>query len=788
MRANVRMAMLGTKAETLNSLSMELQKGYVLPQVYFSVSKWEKQKEQIWEDVKNYSWSRLIVRSSAVHEDTAQESMAGKYKSIPDVSGWKDFVLAVNLVIESFGESQDENQILVQPMLSDVIASGVAFSVDPNTNGNYYVVNYDDITGSTSSITSGCSESNRLFYCFKQVSAYKNNHMKMVCECLKELEILFGQDRLDVEFAITKEQKLYVLQVRPLCMSLLEDRLEDVFQFENLKRIYKKIKRENQEKPFLFGNKVIYGVMPDWNPAEIIGIRPKPLALSIYKEIITDNIWAYQRHNYGYKNLRSFPLMVDFCGLPYIDVRVSFNSFIPSSLEDSLSEKLANYYLDRLEENPSKHDKVEFEIVFSCYTLELPEQIKVLEEYGFTNEEVVTIERELKNLTNAIIDNDTGLWKKDLAKIQILEERYETVMNSNLDKIAKVYWLLEDCKRYGTLPFAGLARAGFIAVQLLNSLVKKDIISNEEYQNFMNDVSTVSTVMNQDFKDMSKEAFIKKYGHLRPGTYEINSKRYDEAPDLYFCRENIQEGEAVKLESEKQKNTFKLSLDQMEKLKAILREQGLRDDILELFQFIKVAIEGREYAKFVFTKGLSEILKLFGEIGEEQGFSIDDTSFVNINIIKELYSSTFEIKQIFENSIVQGKDHYKSTKSIVLPPVILSEEDVFQFYYPDTQPNYITLMVATGEICYIDAGRTNKKIKDKILLIPSADPGFDWIFSHHIKGFITQFGGANSHMAIRAGELGIPAVIGVGEKKFTQLKKAILVEIDALGKRIHVLS
>ena len=34
-----------------------------------------------------------------------------------------------------------------------------------------------------------------------------------------------------------------------------------------------------------------------------------------------------------------------------------------------------------------------------------------------------------------------------------------------MDLIEKVYWLLEDAKRYGTLPFAGLARAGFIAVQ-----------------------------------------------------------------------------------------------------------------------------------------------------------------------------------------------------------------------------------------------------------------------------------------------------------------------------------
>jgi phosphoenolpyruvate-protein kinase (PTS system EI component) len=78
-------------------------------------------------------------------------------------------------------------------------------------------------------------------------------------------------------------------------------------------------------------------------------------------------------------------------------------------------------------------------------------------------------------------------------------------------------------------------------------------------------------------------------------------------------------------------------------------------------------------------------------------------------------------------------------------------------------------------------------MEEKIVLIPSADPGYDWIFSHKIKGFITMFGGANSHMAIRAGELGIPAVVGVGKKKFEQYKNASVIEIDAQGKTIKVL-
>ena len=104
--------------------------------------------------------------------------------------------------------------------------------------------------------------------------------------------------------------------------------------------------------------------MPDWNPAEIVGTRPKPLALSLYRDLITDSIWAYQRHNYGYRNLRSFPLMPHFFGLPYIDVRLSFNSFIPADLDEGLAGRLVDYYINRLLSEPNLHDKVEFEIVF----------------------------------------------------------------------------------------------------------------------------------------------------------------------------------------------------------------------------------------------------------------------------------------------------------------------------------------------------------------------------------------------------------------------------------------
>lgn len=773
---------LGTKAETLQRIYGTLSRAKVLPQVSFTVKEWnEKRQETLWEKIiEEFSENPLIVRSSALNEDTASESQAGKFESVGNVTGYENFVQAVNRVIDSFDDNNMENQILVQPMLKHVKYCGVAFTVEPGTLGNYYVINYDE-TGSTSAITAGNGKESKLLYRFKKAATgARTGFPANLYITLEELENLSGQNNLDVEFAVTEDDILYIFQVRSLCLNGMPVDYER--QRKELARIEKKIKMEQSPRPFLCGRKTVYGVMPDWNPAEMIGIRPKPLAMSLYREIITDNIWAYQRDNYGYRNLRSFPLMVDFCGLPYIDVRVSFNSFIPAELDEKISEKLVNYYLERLEKDPSKHDKVEFDIVFSCYTLDLPERIQVLTEYGFTEAETEAVITSLRNITNRIINHETGLWRKDYEKIRVLEKRYEEVMSSDLGDLEKIYWLLEDCKRYGTLPFAGLARAAFIAVQFLQSLVNKKIISEKDYELFMAGVETVSSNMNRDFEELSKRSFLKKYGHLRPGTYDITSPRYDEAPELYFNWDKKEKGKQSEFQE-----IFRLSLEQMQRLTDALTENGLNNNILELLDFIKRVVEGREYGKFVFTRNLSKAIQILGKIGETYGLSKEECAYINIQAVRELYMSTKDTEMNLKRAVQKGREEFELTKSLTLPPLILNAEDIWSFYYPDTEPNYITLGCVDGEALVLEGTVDSREIKDKILLIQSADPGYDWIFAHGIRGFITKYGGANSHMAIRAGELGIPAVVGVGTKRFEQYKKAGILEINALVKNVRIL-
>ena len=265
-----------------------------------------------------------------------------------------------------------------------------------------------------------------------------------------------------------------------------------------------------------------------------------------------------------------------------------------------------------------------------------------------------------------------------------------------MEDVEKVFWLLEDCKRYGTLPVAGLARGAFIAVQILKSLTACGILTEKDYELFMNEVNTVSSGMNADFRDLSRSAFLKKYGHLRPGTYDITSLRYDEAPELYFeWKEETQQQEGLAEE-------FRLSLKQLNKLKKKLVENGLTNDILELMDFIKTVIEGREYGKFVFTRNLSKAIQLIGRLGQSEEISIEDCAFINIRTIYELYASTKNVREAFLYSIQQGKREYKVTQSVTLPPVIIEPEDVFWFYYPDSEPNFITSGKISGNVCLME--------------------------------------------------------------------------------------
>lgn len=778
--AGTRLVTFKTKAESLAALAPLLRNGRVLPQVRFSVADWTSDSDAVLTAVAAASWGlgRVIVRSSAQREDGGEASQAGKYDSVLGVFGSTAIAQAIEHVIESFAdEGSADDQIFVQPMLDHVAMAGVAFSRRPS-GGPYFVINYDDRTGLTDRVTAGVGENLKTFFCLKSRPEHCPASLAPVIALLNELEVLLGCDAIDVEFAIGADQQVYLLQVRPL---VIERQAGPTDAEVNVAvgDIARKVELLSRPLPFLHGSRAIFGVMPDWNPAEIIGVRPYPLSLSIYRELITDAIWAYQRDNYGYQNLRSFPLMVSFHGLPYIDVRVSFNSFVPRDLSADLASRLVNYYIDRLVSEPQLHDKVEFAIIFSCYTLDLPQRLERLREHGFSPADLAELSNALRRLTNRIMRGDTALWRRDRAKIDLLAQRLPTVYNARIDKISRIYWLLEDCKRYGTLPFAGLARAGFIAVQLLQSFVEVGILTSEESAAFMASVGTIGSHIGRDFAQLSKADFLARYGHLRPGTYDILSPRYDEAPDLYFDWPNARPAASAA-------PRFALSVEQLCRIEEVLKEHGLDINVLGMIEFIRAGIEGREYGKFAFTHSLSDALSLIRQLGEEHGLAVEDCAYLNYDAIRKLYSESGSVREILWESVAHGKEQHALTRNLVLPPIVASPDEVFAFHLPPSQPNFITRKSVTAPIA--SATDSPENFAGRILFVPSADPGFDWIFTRGISGFVTQYGGANSHMAIRASELGIPAVIGAGEALFQRWQAAPKLCLDCANHRVSVIA
>ncbi|NDV89869.1 phosphoenolpyruvate synthase [Alteromonas sp. 345S023] len=766
-----------SKAEVLNNLCGRLNSASILPLSFFTFGEWKRERYKHIDAAKQLG-AELIVRSSCLSEDNDNGSQAGKYTSLLNVKNTTEALRhAISEVFTSYGNAREGDQVFIQPMLDTPDFVGVAFNREPSSNGNYYVVSADT-TGDTQSVTSGADSTIQNWF-IRHDAKPDEKWLVQLLELFEELHSLYGKRPLDIEFAI-KKNKLYLLQVRPLVLAQkqeIHENQENIKQYElELSCIEKKLRRMSTRHPYLCGEQTLFGVMPDWNPAEIIGIKPKPLALSLYKELVTDRVWAQQRFNYGYRNVYNHPLLLVLGGTPFVDIRASFNSFIPNTLEDALAEKLVNHYLHTLKASPHLHDKVEFSVVLSCFNFGLDSQLKELEQCGFNKSECDEIQRALVTLTDNVITDKNSVFHQDIKKIDELEKRQAQIMQSDLNKIDKVYWLIEDCKNFGTLPFAGLARAGFIAIQLLKSMCDSKLITQYDYDSFLHSIKTVSSALLDDSKTMQRDLLIKKYGHLRPGTYDITSKRYDEEPDSYFSTtENFSDTSSK----------FALSLEQLNNINEALSRSNLSCNAITLFNFIKSAIEAREYGKFIFSRSLSQTLVLIEQLGSQVGFSRDDLAFVDIKEILRLQSTSHSATATLASSITLGKEYYQMCQKIKLPALIRHPCDAQFYQVLAEEPNYVTSGCITAPVCTtVDPNA----VTGKIIFIEAADPGFDWLFSYEIAGLVTQFGGLNSHMAIRAQELNVPAVIGAGEWWFKRWKNAKTLKIDCQCQKVHIIS
>lgn len=785
-----------SKADVLKNLYGKLKYSRIEKMRIVTGGEFETDPYSMAKDIGGeFGAGKIVVRSSSSNEDGMNTSNAGHYESVlgVDPGNPEEVMRAIREVLESYKCDLDDvtdEQVLIQTQVESISYSGVIFSRELKKNRPYYAITYDE--DSTDAVTSG--RGGKTVYILR--NAHEDSlpeHWYALIRAMRELEGLFPDYPIDVEFAVDEKNAVTIFQVRPLAASIRAEKcsISDEEIFAAADRACQKYREIGD----LLGEKnTILSDMAFWNPAEMIGENPHPLDYSLYREIITSSAWNQGLSYIGYKEVDG-DLMYKLGNKPYISLRKSFLGLMPDDVDDRLEKKLLEYYNRKLIADPTAHDKIEFEIAFSEYDFATEDKLRKLETQGFTREEIQDLSDSLFNLTNNAICNFNRNRMKDLRALNGLRVHRENTRSNWLmahnDVITLLQFfvqLIESIKHYGTPKFARQARLAFISKAISRSLVYRGLFTDKDIDDFMMSIYTVASEYDSDFQDLvdgriTRVTFDEKYGHLRSGTYDITC-------DTYAHREfDLSKGSAV---ARKQRQTIEqlkhTSLDMVKMLDA-LEDIGFYVELKEFVGFLRDSMEEREYFKFEFTKTLSLAIDILIDIGDKLGIAKEDMAYLEVTDIQLAVSRPAgEIKKNWLRIIEKNKKAFETDSMLIFPDVVYSPGQLGCIEVWEARPNFITSECVTGEVVLLEnyENEDHEDIADvagKIVVLPKADPGYDWIFAKGIKGFITKYGGVASHMAIRCAEFNIPAAIGCGDCIYSFVEKQICITLDcAKGK------
>ena len=786
--------LLGTKADTLFNMKNILKKSNVLDQFTFTQSQWSKDKKNILKQIaKIFKNKKLIIRSSSIFEDRLDQSNAGMFESILNIKNDKFLEKHIESILKNYKlkkYSNSNNQVLIQEFLTNVKVSGVVLTTIQKDSSPYYLINFDDTSNKTDTVTSGNTSSIKSIYIYKNSKSnlYLKNWQKKLIKSIKEIESKVNLDSLDIEFAVDKN-KVHIFQVRPL--KQIKNRNYHIDDFDlQLSNIKFFINNHKKKQKKLYGNTNIFSNMSDWNPAEMIGPTPLPLSFSLYKNLITDIAWSISRYKLGYKYSFIDNLIYSFCGLPYVDIRKSLNSFLIPTLSDNICNKLINSELKYLKSKPHLNDKLEFKVAINCYSYDRKNYLDHLEKnLRLTKTDSKIILNKYKKWTSNLIINSKSIFKnldkqyKNLDKIVRLKETKKPNINEYFEHLKDI---LRFTRNYGAIPFGISARYGFISLSILQTMMNLNIFSKSEYYEFLSNIPTVSSEFSSDlnnyfYKKINKKILINRYGHLRPSSYDMNSQSYKSLLIKNFFTKSSLNSNSI---NSNINNARFIWLNKKNLINKWLKKENTNFNSSQLFHFIINGIKGREYGKFQYSKGLNAILEVLNNINNHSKMKEIDINFLKVEDLIHLSSDTFINLESLRSKVNVEKKKYNISKSIKLNEIVFSTKDVDIISSFKHQPNFITNKSVSGKIVYLTNNTKPDKLENKIVFIESADPGYDWIFSSKIRGLVTMYGGMASHMAIRSAEYGLASVIGCGEEIFNQFSSGEKILIDSDKKII----
>ena len=678
-----------------------------------------------WESIGT---PKLAVRSSAQGEDSGEQSFAGQNSTFLNVEDLVGIKKSVEKCFESIHkkssaiyrehflkEKADSVQmnVVLQSMV-DPNVSGVFFSRDPRTNEKGWIL--EAISGLGEDLVSG-----------KKTPFHYEENKSHVCKIFNLEEVVsvgnkvkdFFSYEIDMEWAIDKEGRFFVLQARPIT-ALSGIAGEKKLIQEEIKRL-----TETHSMDTLWDGQTF----AEWSGP------PSELTFSLWREAFAaNNSFSVALKKLGYLGVNqeiqneTHSLLEKIFGRAYINV-----SLMAPLYFGSIPYKIVPY--------PHPHLKFDYHKMTFSNFVHTPMTMWKMLKVGWR------LSTERRTYLNECA-KELHLFKGDLSKTS-----YKNIDSDELLDLFKT-----NCEIF----YSDILVYPLILITLIESTTQSlralltGVLTPKEIDNKLNTwmshgIHTVTMRMNEDYQlacadETKRESFFQTYGHRGPGELELAHLRWSELGDKIFYKLNSENRRSSQVDVSQDI----LSLKTYKKL-AIEKEWMLLKEMLEL----------RESWKMNLLRPYAIIRSLALEIAKREG--LGDSIFWHD--YKEIIHRDFDILRAQKR-----QEKANVLKFISLPPFLSLSElknitaennaDVF-----GKNPKVITGMPLSsgfvfGEVrVVIDPDNVDVESwpPNVILVAESTDPGWTGLFLKS-KAVIVEKGGVLSHCAIVAREMNLPAI------------------------------
>jgi hypothetical protein len=729
------------KRSTLDGLRPHLQRSRIPSGFGIGLARWSAQRDSVLDLIAGrFGGALLAVRSDRADEDAMGASGAGRYRTCLDVrASDRDAVAdAVDAVFASYAHARSIDEVFVQQQVVAVRDAAVAFTHALPDGAPYYVLSIargprsDHVTRGDTDVDTWyfAREGLRIDTLTLQCRAY--------LDALREIESVVGTQPCEVEMVTDEANTIWLLQARPLAAPRCDEAAVIVLR----RKIESNLSALSPQPPLL-------GIMPDWNPAELLGEHPRPLARELFDTLITRRAWRIGRAVLGYARTPAVGLLQFHAGRPYVDARSSFRSLLPAGLDADVGERLMTAHCERLRAHPEYHDKIEFDVAFTVLTCRMRAAFAARYPSVLDDAELALFEHALRRPTLAALD---------ATLTDRLLEGFARDLHLPPLKVepARLRHRLQRLELRTGVRFAVAARQAFALEALLQSAVEAGALDEACWRAFKQVAA----------RDAAATAMHIDDGHVRAGTFDIAAPARREFAAHASAPAPTHDDDA----------TASRPIDDAAArgLHDALRELGLEITPDALLAHYRRVLHARELGKFVLARGVSHALDALAALARARDVDRDEAGWLSLADLLDPALDRCMLRERIERARAAH-----AVEARLRMPLLIRDVQLDTIHHAPGHANWLGRGRVDDVPTTVDAHTHPDSVPlHAIIAIASANPGFDWIFLRRPAALLTAFGGPNSHMAIRCAEAGVPALLGVGPEAFRRATSAARIRID----------